>query len=311
MATKTKLRDAVDSYLKTHLKQTTRRSYKMSLYQMAKFVGESKLLKAITVDHLNEYQLYMYEESGLAQATINNRLKNVKTFFSKMVTRKEIKESPATELKTKKVDMYDDENDKAMPDEVLYELIMRTKPLHRMHLLTLLLADGGGRIGGIANLRWKDVDLSNRKATVLEKGDEKREIVFGHVTAQAFVDWKKEQMQNQQEKGVMRGDYVFSLYGAFLNAERQGQFFRRNCKSVGLGSWGPHSIRHWKGHTLGKAGVPSTLIARVLGHKSPNTTLRYLPQSTRDGEDVARRFAIRERDLSHENDGSKIVRFSS
>lgn len=304
------LKDAVESYLKTHLKQTTRRAYTTALYQMMHYVGEAKPFKSITVDHMLDYQSYMYNDAGLAQATINNRIKSVKAFFNHMVDRGEIKTTPAKMLKTKKIDMYDDEDDKAMPPETLYQLIVRSAPFHRMHALVLLLADSGCRIGGASGLRWKDINFARRTAVVVEKGDEAREIAFGSVTAKALLDFRKRQIAYQISKQIdSKGDadFVFSRNGEFLNAERQGQFFRRNCMSLGLGSWGPHSVRHHKGHQLGKAGVPSTLIARVLGHKSTRTTERYLPQNTSDGLEVAHRFAVRDAD----QEPSKIIKFGS
>jgi len=302
--------DAVESYLKTHLKKTTRRAYAKALHQMAKFVGENKPLKSITIDHLLEYQAFMYDDSGLAQATINSRIKAVKSFFNHMVMRGDVKTTPAKLLKTTVIDMYDDEDNKAMPDEVLHQLLILSRPFHRIHALALLLADSGCRIGGAANLKWGDIDFARREAKVFEKGDKTRAVAFGGVTATALLDWRKRQVCYQDSHGV-GGNFVFSQDGSFLTAERLGQFFRRNCIKFGLGSWGPHSVRHHKGHQLGKAGVPSTLIARVLGHNSTRTTERYLPQNTSDGLDVAHRFSVRERDLTGDNDESKIIKFGS
>ena len=94
------LSDSVESYLKAPLKKTTRRAYAIALRQMAKFVGENKPFKSITIDHMLEYQIYMYEDSGLAQATINSRIKAVKRFFNHMIERDVIRKSPAKLLKT-------------------------------------------------------------------------------------------------------------------------------------------------------------------------------------------------------------------
>lgn len=300
------LDEAITSYLKTpQLAEGTRKTYDKLLRRMANFVGASKPLKSITLDHINEYVGSMYEE-GLAQATINGHIKTMKTFFKRMVARELIKKDPTTELKTKKLDMYA-HDEKAMPPEILDEFITLSKPFPRIHALVCTLDDSASRRGGMANLKWEELNFIEGVCVIVGKGGDKYDAYFGLQASQALIRWKKVQEAYQKNKSLPIGGYVFSKDGKFLSAERLAQFFRRNGIALGLGSWGPHSIRHRKGHDLGNAGVPATIIARVLGQKSVTSAYNYLPQSLEDAEKTARRFHRRGED-DQPND-SKIIKF--
>lgn len=54
-----------------------------------------------------------------------------------------------------------------------------------------------------------------------------------------------------------------------------GQLFTRICKRAGIPSYGPHSLRHRKGHQLADAKVNPSTAAMVLGHSDPTITLQH------------------------------------
>jgi site-specific recombinase XerD len=283
------LSEAITSYLKIpQLAEETRKTYEKLLRRMAKFVGGDKSLKSITTDHINEYILSMYD-GDLAQATINGHIKTIKTFFKKMVERELIKKDPTTELKTKKLDMYG-HDEKAMPPEILEKFITLSQPFPRIHALVLALADGAFRRGGGANLTWGDLDFVDGVCTIIGKGGDKYDADFGITASNALKRWRDAQQAYQRKNKLPIGGYVFSKDGQFISAELLAQFFRRRGIAFGLGSWGPHSVRHHKGHQLGNAGVPATLIAQILGQKSVASAYPYLPQSHADAKATARKF---------------------
>lgn len=283
------LDEAITSYLKNpQLAEETRKTYEKLLRRMANFVGASKPLKSITIDHMNEYVLNMYEDE-LAQATINGHIKTIKTFFRRMVARELIKKDPTIELRTKKLDMYAFD-EKAMPPEILEKFITLSQPFPRIHALVLALAESASRRGGLANLKWSELDFVEGVCVIIGKGGDRYDAYFGADASAALSRWRTSQEAYQRRKKLPIGGYVFSKDGKFLSAELTAQFFRRKGIAFGLGSWGPHSIRHRKGHDLGNAGVPATLIARILGQKSVTSAYPYLPQSIEDAKTTARRF---------------------
>ncbi|WP_207261993.1 tyrosine-type recombinase/integrase [Desulfovibrio sp. Huiquan2017] len=50
----------------------------------------------------------------------------------------------------------------------------------------------------------------------------------------------------------------------------------RACIPAGVEPFGYHGIRHLTATELFHAGPPASLIQRILRHKTPNTTARYL-----------------------------------
>jgi len=58
--------------------------------------------------------------------------------------------------------------------------------------------------------------------------------------------------------------------------DKRSQFMRRTCDRAGVRRFGFHAIRHLTATILFHAGQSVSVIQRILRHKSPNTTERYL-----------------------------------
>lgn len=162
--------------------------------------------------------------------------------------------------------------------------------------LVLYLADSGGRIGGAWSLQVNDLQLDSGTGTVTEKGDKSRTVAYGPAAVNALRMWLL------IRKGDL-GDYVFSYRGNKLKESAiLGQFFRRLCIDAGIGSWGPHSLRHRKGFQLSDSGVSITIAAEALGHSSTGTTEQYYPHDW----DRAQK-AIRDLSTQPEDEASNII----
>lgn len=246
---------------------STRRAYGYTLNEMLAYIGPARPLTDIRPDHLIEYVQHLRKRPSLkSPASVNKHIKTIKTFFNWCVKTGFLEVSPARGLKRVRQASSVDRV-KAMPDHVYEELLAYTRYHPRHHALVLFLGDTGCRIGGAAGLRWRDIDLKHRRAVVTEKGKPPRPVFFGDVCAQALASWRM--------RHPMRGDYVFSDDGRRIHNDNLGQMFRRACIRAGIGSWGPHSLRHRKGHQLADASVAPSLAAKALGHESIMTTLDY------------------------------------
>jgi integrase len=140
-----------------------------------------------------------------------------------------------------------------------YRELAEIKPRYARALALLLwLSDGGARRGGAVNLRWTDIDLSKQTAVITEKGNKTRKVWFGISTKAALIRWKLAQ-------NAHAGGFVFSPNGAKITAACLAQYFRRRCVEAGIGSWGPHSLRHRFGVRLRENKTPSHVAALVMG----------------------------------------------
>ena len=276
-------------------KETTRRSYQGVLRAMRDFVGPARPVDQVKSEHLIEYmQSVDARPTVKSPATYNKHVKTIRTFFNWCIKAGFVQPpSPALALKLKRQKKTID-RDKAMPEHLYEKLLDYAKWTPRYHALVLFLGDTGCRIGGAANLRWSEVDFTKRSTIVTEKGQPPRPVFFGEHCVKALRRW--------QEQCTLRdGDYVFQKHGRRMQNDNLGQLFERLCHRADIGQWGPHSLRHRKGHQLADNKVPPTVAARALGHANVMTTLEfYYPEDwVRVQEEMAK--------LAHKNDAPNVI----
>ena len=68
--------------------------------------------------------------------------------------------------------------------------------------------------------------------------------------------------------------------------------FRRWKSALGDPRWHPHALRHTFGTSLIRAGVRVDVVMRLMGHRSINTTLRYVHEVGVDGIDAVARLRL-------------------
>ena len=242
---------------------TTRRSYLYNMREMCDFVGPGRPLDQVTTEDLMRFaQYYRAKASVKSPATYNKLLKTMNTFFNWCAAAGFIAKSPAKPLKQRKRDEAGGQG-KAMPDVHYHQLIDFAKWDVRGLALVLFLGDTGCRIGGAAGLRWPDIDFvaDVPTAVVTEKGAPPRKVFFGKSCERALL---------RLQAAKPGTDKVFGVN----NVDALKQYFRRLCLRAGIGSYGPHSLRHRKGHQFGDNKVNPVVGAMVLGN-SVDIMLKY------------------------------------
>lgn len=262
------LSHALDLFL-AEQSPSTARSYKYVLHAMQDYIGPARPLSAITAAHLLEFMQAVRDKPTVqSPATLNKYTKTIKTFFNWCLRHGFITPpSPATGIKRVKQHAAID-RDKSMPDYLYEQLLDYCKWDARYHALVLFIGDTGCRVGGAAGLKWSDIDFVERKAIVSEKGKPPRPVFFAEECAKALLRWR-------QVHTMRDGEYVFQRHGNRMNNDSLGQLFEKLCKRAGIGTWGPHSLRHRKGHQLADAKIPPSVASKALGHENVMTTLEY------------------------------------
>lgn len=262
------LERAVELFLREY-KTTTAKSYGHTLHGLVDYIGPARPLMQVRPEDVIEYMQTVRERPSIhSPATVNKHTKTIRTFFNWCIKCGLMcGNNPALGLKRQRQQKLIG-REKAMPDAVYEEVLAYARWTPRYLALVLFLGDTGCRIGGAAGLRWPDVDFDGHVAMVTEKGEKTRPVFFGAETAAALRRWR------QQHTGKL-GDYVFQQDGKQMTNGSLGQLFERIClRAVGKG-WGPHSLRHRKGHQLADHHVAPSLAAKALGHSSPMTTMEY------------------------------------
>lgn len=257
---------AVDLFLGEYI-PSTRRSYEYNLREMCAYVGAGRPLAEVTSEDLIRFgQFYRAKPTVTSPATFNKLVKTLRTFFNWCIkTDLLAAKSPAAALRRQK-QTQSVPREKAMPDAAYNQLLDFAKWDVRGYALVLFLGDTGCRIGGAAGLRWSDINFvaDQPTAQVTEKGTPARPVFFGKLCENALLRLQAARPGTD------------SVFGG--NSDCLKQFFRRLCVRAGVGSWGPHSLRHRKGHQFGDNRVNPVAGAMVLGNSVEIMLAYYYPQ---------------------------------
>lgn len=260
------LRGAVELFLDGY-RPTTRNSYSLPLIQMSAWLGFARPVDSVKAVELDAYvkRELRKPERNLAEATIQKHIKTMRTFWNWCLRVELVDASPFKVQGRRQRRKVSDED--VMKEWQLEQLLDYVKWTPRLYALVMFLADTGARRGGAALLKVSDLDLANRRAIVTEKGDKTRPVFFSEYTAQALREWLS-------SRGSI-GGYVFSFGGEPINSASIGQMFRRACIAAGIGSHGPHKLRHRKGNQMARAKIDPSTAANILGHEDVKVTLDY------------------------------------
>lgn len=281
------LKSAINLFLGEQI-ETTRKSYFYNLRDLRAYLGDERPLEDVTTEDMIRFSQHYRNKSGVnSPATYNKCVKTVRTFFNWCIKSKLMNPpSPAAAIKRLKQSEIVP-RDKSMPHEAYLQLLDCAKWDARSYALVLFLGDTGCRIGGAAGLRWADIYFVDGSAQVTEKGTPARSVFIGEECSSALMRWQ------QQQRVKRRGEFVFSTTGLRMTNDSLGQFFSRLCLRAGIGTWGPHSLRHRKGHQLADNKIAPTTAQMILGHADVSTTLEhYYPKDWDRAREAVKELAF-------------------
>lgn len=136
----------------------------------------------------------------------------------------------------------------------------------------------GARKSEVFKLKWEDVNFDKSTIRLWTRKRAGGNLEFDLIP---MVSELKAILLDWREKQPVKSEYLFinmavqsSGYGKpFVDRRR---FLERSCIAAEVTPFGYHGIRHLTATELFHAGHPVSLIQRILRHKNPNTTARYL-----------------------------------
>ena len=156
--------------------------------------------------------------------------------------------------------------------------------------IIIFVLNTGVRLGGIRNLRWADVDMFRKTATIRKKSrmsKDRMTVPLNQTVLDVLIDMCK--------VSGMQG-YVFSQKGGEQVTKREIQRqFSTALKRAGITQFRFHDLRHTFATRLAQAGVDIYTISKLLGHASVKMTERYAhhcPESIRYGVEVLERVKV-------------------
>jgi integrase len=172
------------------------------------------------------------------------------------------------------------------PEKDFWKAYDAAAPHDQVFLLTLLHT--GARRMEIFRLKWDDVNLEERK---IRLGTRK--------TAHGGMEYAWVPMTSQLHSALVvhkqrsKSEYVFvDPVTGYPYASRQ-HYMKALCRRAGVKPFCFHAIRHLAATILAYGGLDIPSVQRVLRHKNPNTTARYIKSLCVQSEKLDRIFENR------------------
>lgn len=251
--------------------------------------GEPFDPKKITTLTLLDYRSYQQNVLEMKPTTINKSIATLKTFFGWLADQGHIENNVASKVKMKRVQNNGDIRwlDDNQLNRLMYSLETEKNDLKRSrdNLTVLLMVKGGLRIEEVSNVKKSHMDLKEDIISVVNgKGGKYRIIPLHNEIKKAAKRWL--QLRNEIVDPVISdSDYL-------LVSERSPQLSVRAISyridnymdRCGLkeGGYSAHSLRHTFCKNLVNSGVPIQNVAKLAGHDSIQTTMRYVEASQND-----------------------------
>jgi integrase/recombinase XerD len=168
--------------------------------------------------------------------------------------------------------------------------IRRYRDMAIVHLMLLC----GLRSREVLLLRCRDVSLMERRVRVTGKGNKTRIVPLAELAALSIEQYLAHER--------LRGYDDESLF-VCLQGKRRGcamtpsglrSIFRTRRKKSALASANPHRFRHTFGADMARSGVRLPVLQKLMGHATPDLTLRYINLSL---DDIAEAFSAASKEI--------------
>ncbi|GMV50907.1 MAG: tyrosine recombinase XerC [Nitrospira sp.] len=270
--------ELMDRYEKEHVARKLRhRGLKGYMANLRGFFGEYNLSE-ITPKLIVAYKNKRYED-GMAPATINRELANLKKAFNLAMREWEwCDQNPVARVSMEK---ENNKRDRWLNEKEIAQLLEACAPW--LHDLVLFALNTGMRMGEILELTWRAVDFARRTVTVFRsKNGERRTIPVNQTVLNVLTTKAKVRS--------LATDRVFcSKAYTPMESGHLRRSFRLALRKAKIEDFHFHDLRHTFATTLVQSGVDLYKVQQLLGHKSPIMTQRYAhhyPESLRNGVEI-------------------------
>lgn len=290
------LADAIQAFLdgkKGRVQERTLDTYSGILNRWADTTPPGLMLRDVQPEHITPFVRQTKKKRGtgkVSQSTRHKRYRHLKTFFRWCTKAGHIDRNPLDTVSAP-------DKDKSLPSYLtpseldrLLEYIEwhgKNKPnacgilpdVGWLRDSIILAVATGLRRGELLNLRWSDVDLSERRIRVRNRKDGSFRTKSG---AERVVPVRGEALEVLQRRSDERDEFdgpvITDRDGNRPKANRLTRGFKRmvrGAKLKGREDLRFHSLRHSCGAWLASQGVSERIIQEILGHASSQTTQIY------------------------------------
>lgn len=245
------------------LSEKTLRNYWFDLSKFAAYMHRP--INSITA---NDIRMYLASRCrDLKPGTMNTIIWGLKSFFAWLANEDYIVKNPMLKIKPTKVDKY---IRKALSDEEM-ELFRQACKTDREKALVEFIYSTGCRLSEVVNVDKKDLNWSEMSLMVFGKGRKERKVYF---SAKCKILLQKYLATRQDENTALFVGIRYP-YGR-VHGRGIEVIIKKIASRIKDGkNIYPHLIRHTFATHKHNSGMSLTVLQKLMGHSSPETTMIY------------------------------------
>lgn len=270
---------------------TYEKNTKSRLKPIVEHFGEGRTLASITREDMEGFQNALMRrkkktrggqmvDGALSIFTIDSRMRTYKTMFNWGVRREYLKANPMAGMhKVKRPKKAPAAIEQSTVDALLRgvqkgKVDREPWTMARDEAIIFTLRDTGARVGGITRAMLADLNLSEQRLYVVEKGQKGRDLYLAAPTVEKLRLYLS--LRNEFWKGTDCKSLFISRYGSELLPSGIYQMLKRAAEAAGVeGKCNPHSFRHAFARDMLKAGVDLSRVSQMMGHSDTQVTSAY------------------------------------
>ncbi|MEE9339932.1 MAG: site-specific integrase [Methylococcaceae bacterium] len=265
-----------------YLKQWKKKDYVNQLSRVNYWcnIFGNKIITDIDIFDIRDQVDLMLEE-GQRPTTINRKKAVLSSIFKYALSRGYIDENIVRNVV---VDNDSKQRDRVLSDDerVRFLKACRNSKWNKLYLLVLCALTTGARKSELLGLAWKDIDFKNSLATLHDtKNGTSRMLSFPAVVMtelKQFQEIGNNLLFASEVKPEQAKDFKKAWATALKMANISGKDILNHDGSIKLEKFTFHCLRHGFCTQLSNAGKELSQIAELAGHKSVQTTMRYIHQ---------------------------------
>jgi integrase/recombinase XerD len=265
----------IERWLESRPSPLTREGYAADFERFRQFVGVDKPLSEVELGDVQRYARHVAKLKTTKKKRLRGsrqaRLLNVvKSFYSFATKHEYLPRNPTLAVAVPK-------SENALAERLLtrdeVDRLIAAEQNPRNQLLLRVIFYSGARVSEAINLQWRHIkpNAEGEQVTLFGKGGETRIVVVPYEIYEAL-------MAEKERRGGKESDYVFpSQKSPQLSRHQVFRIVKKAARRAGL-SWAisTHWLRHDNATIALDHGAPLPLVQRTLGHKSLQTTQKYL-----------------------------------
>ena len=222
-------------------------------------------------------------KKGLSPYSVNVRISGLRGFFRFLVLSHIINENPAEQVEQLSTNSVEQTKDFLTEDE--YKLLIKTiktpsgKKQDKFAFTSArdaffvgLLIVGGFRISEALNMTVDQIDMKNKKVTVLGKGSKLRTVSLNDSVIKLMNDYLKERKQIN----TTCDNLFVNIKGGKMSRQGTNQNLTKYCERAGIDkNITNHSLRHSCITSMVSHGIPVAKVQVMVGHSDSAITSRY------------------------------------